>query len=133
MKELRDIYRSEAFKSNMFSVELVNDSIYDWNVKLRHIDPDSELYKDLQKFHEKTGQDCIILNFKFKESYPFEAPFVRVVSPVIERGHVTIGGAICMELLSVGWSSVYTVEAIITQVAATLVAGDGRIPPQRQV
>ncbi|XP_055309791.1 ubiquitin-conjugating enzyme E2 Q2-like isoform X2 [Sitodiplosis mosellana] len=130
MKELRDIYRSESFKSNMYSVDLVNDSIYEWNVKLRHLDPDSPLYKDLQQFHETTGQDCIILNFKFKETYPFEAPFVRVVSPVIERGHVTIGGAICMELLSVGWSSVYTVEAIIMQVSATLVAGEGRIPPQ---
>lgn len=33
-----------------------------------------------------------------------------------------------MELLNPnGWSSVYTVETIITQVAATIVEGNGRI------
>lgn len=85
MKELRDIYRSESFKSNMYSVELVNDSIYEWTVHLRHIDQDSELYKDLQKYKETHGQDSIILNFMFKDTYPFEPPFVRVISPVITR------------------------------------------------
>lgn len=84
MKELRDIYKSGSFKSGAYSIDLVDDSIYDWNVELRHIDPDSELYKDLQKLKEKTGQDSIILNFKFKDTFPFAAPLVRVVSPVIQ-------------------------------------------------
>lgn len=35
MKELRDIYRSDSFKKKkMYSVDLVNDSLYDWNVKI---------------------------------------------------------------------------------------------------
>lgn len=34
MKELRDIYRSQSFKGGNYAVELVNDSLYDWNVKL---------------------------------------------------------------------------------------------------
>ncbi|NXT23151.1 UB2Q1 enzyme, partial [Syrrhaptes paradoxus] len=34
MKELRDIYRSPSFKGGYYAVELVNDSLYDWNVKL---------------------------------------------------------------------------------------------------
>lgn len=39
-----------------------------------------------------------------------------------------IGGAICMELLTKqGWSSAYTVEAVIMQIAATLVKGKARI------
>lgn len=38
------------------------------------------------------------------------------------------GGAICMELLTKqGWSSAYTVEAIILQISATLVKGKARI------
>lgn len=38
------------------------------------------------------------------------------------------GGAMCMELLlNQGWSSVYTAETVILQVAATLVRGDGRV------
>ena len=39
-----------------------------------------------------------------------------------------MGGAICMELLTAqGWSSAYTVEAVIMQIAATLVKGKARI------
>lgn len=83
MKELRDIYRSESFKNNMYSIELVNDSIYEWNIRLRSVDPDSPLYNDLVQLKEKEGKDSILLNIMFKETYPFEPPFVRVVYPII--------------------------------------------------
>lgn len=49
-------------------------------------------------------------------------------------GYVLVGGAICMELLTKqGWSSAYTVEAVIMQISATLVKGKARIqfgPPK---
>lgn len=83
MKELRDIYRSDSFKNNMYSIELVNDSIYEWNVKLMSVDPDSPLHNDLMMLREKEGKDSISLNIMFKETYPFEPPFVRVVHPII--------------------------------------------------
>ncbi|TDG41548.1 hypothetical protein AWZ03_012034 [Drosophila navojoa] len=128
MKELRDIYRSDAFKNNMYSIELVNDSIYEWNIRLKSVDPDSPLHSDLLQLKEKEGKDSILLNILFKETYPFEPPFVRVVHPIISGGYVLIGGAICMELLTKqGWSSAYTVEAVIMQIAATLVKGKARI------
>jgi len=128
MKELRDVYRSKMYKNNEYSVELVDESLYDWNVVLRTIDPDSALYKDLQILKEKEGKDGILFNIKFGANYPFEAPFVRVVYPVIRDGHIFGGGAVCMELLNPkGWSSVYTVETIITQLGATIVEGNGRI------
>ncbi|KAK8723370.1 hypothetical protein OTU49_011680 [Cherax quadricarinatus] len=77
---------------------------------------------------EKEGTDHILFNFHFKEMYPFEPPFVRVVHPVISGGYVLVGGAICMELLTKqGWSSAYTIEAVIMQIAATLVKGKARI------
>ncbi|XP_059223456.1 ubiquitin-conjugating enzyme E2 Q2 isoform X1 [Stomoxys calcitrans] len=128
MKELRDIYRSDSFKSNMYSIELVNDSIYEWNIRLKSVDPDSPLHNDLIMLKEKEGKDSILLNIIFKETYPFEPPFVRVVHPIISGGYVLVGGAICMELLTKqGWSSAYTVEAVIMQIAATLVKGKARI------
>jgi ubiquitin-conjugating enzyme E2 Q len=66
--------------------------------------------------------------YSIQETYPFEPPFVRVVHPVISGGYVLGGGAICMELLTKqGWSSAYTVEAVIMQIAATLVKGKARI------
>lgn len=128
MKELRDIYRSDTFKKNMYSIELVNDSIYEWNIRLMSVDPDSPLHNDLLLLKEKEGKDSILLNIMFKETYPFEPPFVRVVHPIISGGYVLVGGAICMELLTKqGWSSAYTVEAVIMQIAATLVKGKARI------
>ncbi|XP_058062482.1 ubiquitin-conjugating enzyme E2 Q2 isoform X2 [Anopheles bellator] len=128
MKELRDIYRSDSFKNNMYSIELVNDSIYEWNIRLMSVDPDSPLHNDLVLLKEREGKDNILLNIIFKETYPFEPPFVRVVHPIISGGYVLVGGAICMELLTKqGWSSAYTVEAVIMQIAATLVKGKARI------
>lgn len=128
MKELRDVYRSDSFKKGMYSIELVNDSLYEWNIRLMSVDPDSPLHNDLVLLKEKEGKDSILLNMTFKEAYPFEPPFVRVVHPVISGGYVLVGGAICMELLTKqGWSSAYTVEAVIMQIAATLVKGKARI------
>lgn len=83
MKELRDIYRSDSFKNHMYSIELVNDSIYEWNIRLKSVDPDSPLHSDLVLLKEKEGKDSILLNIMFKETYPFEPPFVRVVHPII--------------------------------------------------
>ena len=34
MKELRDIYRSDSFKKKIYTVDLVNDSLYDWHIKM---------------------------------------------------------------------------------------------------
>ncbi|XP_055338085.1 ubiquitin-conjugating enzyme E2 Q2-like [Paramacrobiotus metropolitanus] len=128
MKELKHIYKSDNYKLGVFTVELIGDSLYDWNVKLYKVDPDSSLYTDMQSLLKKFKQDHINLNFKFADSFPFTPPFVRVVSPVISGGYVLTGGAICMELLTKqGWSSAYTVEAVIMQISATLVKGRARI------
>uniref|UniRef100_A0A7M4F777 E2 ubiquitin-conjugating enzyme n=1 Tax=Crocodylus porosus TaxID=8502 RepID=A0A7M4F777_CROPO len=128
MKELRDIYRSPSFKGGNYAVELVNDSLYDWNVKLLKVDEDSALHNDLQILKEKEGTDFILLNFSFKDNFPFDPPFVRVVSPVLSGGYVLGGGAICMELLTKqGWSSAYSIESVIMQISATLVKGKARV------
>ena len=45
-------------------------------------------------------EDCLHLSLPFQDTFPFDPPFVRVVSPVISGGYVLGGGAICMELLT---------------------------------
>ena len=50
----------------MFQVELVNDSLYEWNVKIMRVDPDSPLAEDLKKLKEREGKDHILLSFTFK-------------------------------------------------------------------
>ncbi|CAB1331684.1 unnamed protein product, partial [Coregonus sp. 'balchen'] len=96
----------------IYSVELVNDSLYEWHVKIRTVDPDSPLHSDLQVLKEKEGVDYILLSFSYKDNFPFDPPFVRVVSPVLSGGYVLGGGALCMELLTKqGWSSAYSIES----------------------
>jgi len=128
MKELREIYRSDSYKMGTYHVELANDSLYEWNIRLMKVDPDSQLHIDLNTYKEKEGKDHILLNFTYKDTFPFDPPFVRVIAPVITGGYVLGGGAICMELLTKqGWSSAYSLESVIMQIAATLVKGKARI------
>ena len=111
------------------------------------VDPDSSLSEDMKKLKETEGVDHMLLHIAFDDKFPYSPPFVRVVKPVITGGYVLAGGAICMELLTPqvrgcgsvydvimmsfyplqGWSSAYTIEAVILQIGATLVKGKARI------
>lgn len=93
MKELKEIERGQHSRENpAFSVELANDNLYEWYVRLYHIDPDSPLADDLAEFNYR----YILLHVVFPDNFPFTPPFMRVVEPKIEKGFVMEGGAICM-------------------------------------
>ncbi|XP_063358501.1 ubiquitin-conjugating enzyme E2Q-like protein 1 [Cydia amplana] len=131
MKELKEIQRLQENRSDpLFTVELVNDNLFEWHVRLHQIDPESELAADLRELHIPN----ILLHLVFPENFPFAPPFMRVIEPRIEKGFVMEGGAICMELLTPrGWASAYTVEAVVMQFAASVVKGQGRVaraPPR---
>ncbi|KAK9887411.1 hypothetical protein WA026_022348 [Henosepilachna vigintioctopunctata] len=125
MKEFRDLQRLQNSKSDpVFSVELVDDNLFEWHVKIMKIDSESELGNDMRELNI----GYILLHMIFPDSFPFAPPFMRVISPRIEKGFVMEGGAICMELLTPrGWASAYTVEAVIMQFTASVVKGQGRI------
>lgn len=125
MRELHEIQRQQArCQPPSFTVDLVEDNLYEWHVRLYQVDPESPLWRDMQD----SGVSCVQLSLSFPENFPFAPPFVRVLSPHIERGFVMEGGAICMELLTPrGWASAYTVEAILVQVSASLSKGQARI------
>ncbi|XP_026144886.1 ubiquitin-conjugating enzyme E2Q-like protein CG4502 isoform X2 [Carassius auratus] len=117
MKELQDIRR---LGDSFITVELADDNLFDWNVKLHQVDKDSALWQDMKE----TNTEYILLNVTFPDNFPFSPPFMRVLTPRLENGYVLDGGAICMELLTPrGWSSAYTVEAVMRQFAASLVKG----------
>ena len=78
------------------------------------------------KLHSEKSRYLYQLNFQ--DTFPFDPPFVRMVHPVLHGGYVLDGGALCMELMTPqGWSSAYTIEAVIMQLSATLVKGKARI------
>jgi len=125
MKEFRELQKSQDDRSvKIFSAELINDNLFEWHVRLYHLDPESPLAQDMLELDVPS----ILLHLIFPDNFPFAPPFMRVVEPRIEKGFVMEGGAICMELLTPrGWASAYTIEAILMQFAASLVKGQGRI------
>jgi len=125
MKEFKEIQRIQNIRPNpVFTVELINDNLYEWQARLHIVDAESQLAEDMREF----GVPYVLLHLEFPDNFPFAPPFMRVVEPKIEKGFVMEGGAICMELLTPrGWASAYTVEAVLMQFAASIVKGQGRI------
>lgn len=68
-------------------VELVNDNLYEWHVRLHQIDPESDLASDLRELKIPN----ILLHLIFPENFPFAPPFMRVIEPRIEKGFVMEG------------------------------------------
>ena len=97
---MADRQSSREAEVGLFQVELVNDSLYEWNVKICRVDTDSPLAADLVTLKEREGKDHILLSFMFKDTFPFDPPFVRMVHPVLSGGYVLDGGALCMELMT---------------------------------
>jgi ubiquitin-conjugating enzyme E2 Q len=128
MKEIREIYRSDSHKNGVYSIHLVKDNLYEWDVHLMKVDEDSPLYSDMKQLEREKKQNYLHFRFHFKDTFPFEPPFVHLISPTVQNGFVLSGGALCMELLTKqGWSSAYNIESLILQISATLVKGKARI------
>lgn len=70
MKELREIYRCTNYKNSVFSIELEKDNLYEWHVKLKKVDADSQLAADLRQLERAHAQDHLLFHFTFKETFP---------------------------------------------------------------
>ncbi|KAI5863513.1 hypothetical protein GGS23DRAFT_596687 [Durotheca rogersii] len=95
------------------------NNMFQWIVELHSFDPGLPLAQDMKS----AGLTSIVLEFRFLRSYPMSPPFVRVIRPRFLSfmngggGHVTSGGAMCMELLTnSGWSPANSLEAVLLQV-----------------
>ena len=100
--------------------------MYIWKVFVTKWDPTSLVGQDLNDL----GINEIELEIRFKESYPFSPPFVRVVKPRFEQltGHVTRAGALCMQILTEKhWSPACSIESLIVTIRSEMIEGGGRI------
>ncbi|KAG5758191.1 hypothetical protein H9Q72_013674 [Fusarium xylarioides] len=107
------------------------DNLFHWFVELHSFDRDLPLAKDMANH----GCSSIVLELRFGASFPISPPFVRVIRPRFlpfsqgGGGHVTIGGAICSELLTnSGWSPALSLEKVFLEVRLNLCERD---PPAR--
>ncbi|KAH8432678.1 putative ubiquitin conjugating enzyme [Aspergillus melleus] len=105
------------------------ENVYQWIVELHSFDPSLPLAKDLKKL----GLTSVVLELRFPPQFPMSPPFVRVIRPRFVMfsqgggGHITPGGALCMELLTTsGWSPVSSIEAVLLQVRMAITSTDPR-------
>eukprot|EP00178_Gracilaria_changii_P025249 TRINITY_DN7784_c0_g1_i2.p1 TRINITY_DN7784_c0_g1~~TRINITY_DN7784_c0_g1_i2.p1 ORF type:complete len:357 (+),score=49.70 TRINITY_DN7784_c0_g1_i2:32-1072(+) len=135
IQDLKSIMRSNS-KEMGFTAEPVKEAksglenLYHWHIKLFNFEKGSGMAEDMAKFKKKSGQDFILLEARFGADYPFVPPFVRVVKPrfAFRTGHVTMGGSICMELLTMaGWNSTNDIESILIQIRCEMLGGGARL------
>lgn len=108
-----------------FIVNLSEDSkLKIWNVSFNKINEKLELQM------KKLNISHIQLEIIFPDQFPFEPPFVRIVSPRFKllTGHITSGGSLCMQLLrKQDWIPTTTVESLIMQIKIALIDGNAQI------
>lgn len=108
-------------------MELVDENVYLWEVNFFNFDKTEPISQDMGHMHVVVIFHIEFLFLKknitmliaFPPSYPFNPPFCRILRPskiarglfltfvgfAFRTGHVTVGGSICMELLTnKGWS-----------------------------
>ncbi|KAI7784215.1 hypothetical protein LA080_010271 [Diaporthe eres] len=95
------------------------ENMFQWIVEFHSFDSELPLAKEMKK----AGVTSIVLEVRFGRDYPYSPPFVRVVRPRFlpfssgGGGHITIGGAICMELLTAsGWSPVTRMDTVFVSI-----------------
>ncbi|KAL8960424.1 MAG: hypothetical protein Q9183_005468, partial [Haloplaca sp. 2 TL-2023] len=93
-------------------------NMYQWIIELHSFDATLPLASDMKAKNLKS----IVCEFRFGKDYPMAPPFVRIIRPRFLSfmagggGHVTAGGALCMELLTnSGWSAANSLESVLLQ------------------
>ncbi|KAL8737441.1 MAG: hypothetical protein Q9181_001687 [Wetmoreana brouardii] len=106
--------------------EIINN-MYQWIIELHSFETDLPLTTDLKA----KGLKSVVMEVRFGKDYPMSPPFVRIIRPRFLSfmagggGHVTAGGALCMELLTnSGWSAVSNMESVLLQVRLALSSTD---------
>lgn len=105
------------------------ENLFQWIVELHSFELSTPLARDMKKADVKS----LVFEIRFPKSFPFDPPFVRAIRPRFlgfqqgGGGHMTVGGAMCMELLtSTGWSPVSSMESVLMQIRMALLSEDPR-------
>ncbi|KAJ5114715.1 hypothetical protein NUU61_000474 [Penicillium alfredii] len=113
-------------------------TVYQWIVELHTFDPALPLSQDLKAANLKS----VVLELRFPPQFPMDPPFVRVIRPRFLEfahgggGHVTAGGAMCMQLLTnSGWLPTASIESVLLQVRMAITNTEprpARLAPRQQ-
>ncbi|CAJ0824013.1 12608_t:CDS:2 [Entrophospora sp. SA101] len=124
-RELKMIINNQSKPSNDLGFYVKLDklrSVYQWVVQLKDFDPNIPLAQDMAR-HKVSSID---LEVRFAPEFPNLPPprLLRFLNG--GGGHVTAGGSICIEILTLGnkhdkgWSPKFTIESVLLQTKLAL-------------
>ncbi|KAK5110615.1 hypothetical protein LTR62_005654 [Meristemomyces frigidus] len=135
MKELTTLSRLQATVPDLgwyIDVPQISNP-YQWIIELHSfhlLNPSLPVVSDMAK----QNIHSIVLEIQFQSDFPYSPPYVRVIRPRFLSlaqgggGHIVMGGALCMELLTnSGWSAISSMESVLMQIRLAI-ASD---PPAR--
>ncbi|KAH8194147.1 hypothetical protein TruAng_011682 [Truncatella angustata] len=128
IKKLQNVQSATPMHELGWYIDFNNiTNMFQWIVELHSFDPKLPLAQDMKK----AGVSSIVLEVRFGRDFPLSPPFLRVIRPRFlpfgsgGGGHVTLGGAMCMELLTnTGWSPASSLESVLLQVRMALTSVD---------
>ena len=135
--ELGNIKKSNMYNgsSNSMQLSILNNDIKKWELKIWQFPEPCNLNSELLKF--SPTDSCVTLEVTFPSTYPFVPPFIRIVSPPIQAGHVIMGGALFLDILLpsscnyLGSTSAYSVsislKELFTQITYSMVDGNAQV------
>lgn len=130
IKRLHNEMKKLRKDEKTYGYELCIDDIqFNKWIILIHDFPPSEIKNDMEKF----GVPYIEMEITFPDNFPFNPPFVRIISPRFKKltGHITSFGALCMEVLtSKNWVPSYSLLSLIITIKTEIMQGEGRLDPQ---
>ncbi|KAI0738313.1 hypothetical protein C8Q80DRAFT_1275827 [Daedaleopsis nitida] len=95
------------------------DNLYQWIVELHSFDESLPIAQDMKR----CGVNSLVFEIRFPADFPHAPPFFRILRPRLlpfsqgGGGHVTLGGSMCMDLLTAdGWLPSYSISAILLQI-----------------
>ncbi|PHH76260.1 hypothetical protein CDD80_1675 [Ophiocordyceps camponoti-rufipedis] len=120
LKAVAQIQQKVTARERGWSIDVdQTDNMFRWIAELHSFDMDLPLAMDMKE----TNVSSVVLEIRFGPNFPMTPPFVRVIRPRFLSfaqgggGHVTVGGAICSEMLTLsGWLPTLTVEKVLLQV-----------------
>ncbi|KAK7751944.1 hypothetical protein SLS62_006087 [Diatrype stigma] len=130
LKKLQQVQSSTPIQELGWYIDFDSISnMFQWIVELHSFELSLPLGQDMKM----AGVGSIVLEIRFGRDFPMSPPFVRVIRPRFlpflngGGGHVTAGGAMCMELLTTtGWSPANSLEAVLVQVRLAMCSVDPR-------
>eukprot|EP00708_Paratrimastix_pyriformis_P002805 GAFH01001563.1.p1 GENE.GAFH01001563.1~~GAFH01001563.1.p1 ORF type:complete len:295 (-),score=86.49 GAFH01001563.1:647-1531(-) len=126
MKELQHIKEVSPTQKLGIDANPVDDNLYVWEIAITDFEATDPIAQDMRRLRAP----AIVMQATFPPNYPNAPPFLRVLRPRFQfrTGHVTVGGSICMELLTAqGWTPSANMLSVLLSVRAAFIEGGARL------